>query len=52
MSQNAVVTGAGSGVGQALALALARDGWQVAIVGRRMESLEETIAKAERTRRG
>lgn len=46
MSQNAVVTGAGSGVGQATALALAQAGWQVAIVGRRMESLEGTISKA------
>jgi NAD(P)-dependent dehydrogenase (short-subunit alcohol dehydrogenase family) len=42
MSRNAVVTGAGSGVGQAIAIALARQGWQVAIVGRRAETLEET----------
>ena len=43
---NAVVTGAGSGVGQAIAIALAQDGWDVAIVGRRAESLEETRTKA------
>lgn len=46
MSRNAVVTGAGSGVGQAIALALARAGWQVVVVGRRSESLEETRRKA------
>lgn len=42
MSRNAVVTGAGSGVGQAIAIGLAREGWQVVIVGRRSETLEET----------
>ncbi len=46
MSRNAVVTGAGSGVGQAIAIALAKQGWQVAIVGRRQESLDETLTKA------
>lgn len=46
MSRNAVITGAGSGVGQAIALALARLGWRVAIVGRKLESLKETLAKA------
>lgn len=38
----AVITGAGSGVGRASALALLRDGWSVALTGRRMERLEET----------
>jgi NADP-dependent 3-hydroxy acid dehydrogenase YdfG len=38
----AVVTGAGSGVGQAVALAMVRDGWRVALVGRRPEPLAET----------
>jgi NAD(P)-dependent dehydrogenase (short-subunit alcohol dehydrogenase family) len=37
----ALVTGAGSGVGKASALALARTGWHVALVGRRRELLEE-----------
>lgn len=40
----AVVTGAGSGVGRATAVALARDGWRVALVGRRRAALEETAA--------
>lgn len=46
MSKNAVVTGAGSGVGQAVALALVKEGWRVAIVGRRAETLQDTVAKA------
>jgi NADP-dependent 3-hydroxy acid dehydrogenase YdfG len=41
--KTAVVTGAGSGVGQALALALAKEGWRVALVGRRPEALNETV---------
>lgn len=43
MSKNAVVTGAGSGVGQAVALALIRQGWRVAIIGRRTTTLQQTI---------
>jgi NAD(P)-dependent dehydrogenase (short-subunit alcohol dehydrogenase family) len=44
----AVVTGAGSGIGRAVSIALAREGYAVALVGRRAESLEETarLAKA------
>jgi len=38
----AIVTGAGSGIGRACALALAREGARVALVGRRRERLEET----------
>jgi NAD(P)-dependent dehydrogenase (short-subunit alcohol dehydrogenase family) len=36
----AVVTGAGSGIGKATALALLREGWAVALAGRRKELLE------------
>jgi NAD(P)-dependent dehydrogenase (short-subunit alcohol dehydrogenase family) len=43
LSKTAVVTGAGSGVGQAIALKLAQQGWQVALVGRRTETLHQTI---------
>ncbi len=43
----AIVTGAGSGVGKACALALAREGFPVALAGRRREPLEETAAVAE-----
>ena len=38
----AVVTGAGTGVGRASALALLRDGWTVVLTGRRMELLQMT----------
>jgi NAD(P)-dependent dehydrogenase (short-subunit alcohol dehydrogenase family) len=46
MTKNAVITGAGSGVGQAIAIALAREGWQVALVGRRREALLSTAKSA------
>jgi NAD(P)-dependent dehydrogenase (short-subunit alcohol dehydrogenase family) len=38
----ALVTGAGSGIGRAAAVALNAAGWSVALVGRRAELLEET----------
>jgi NAD(P)-dependent dehydrogenase (short-subunit alcohol dehydrogenase family) len=38
----AVITGAGSGVGRAAALALLNDGYGVALAGRRRDALEET----------
>lgn len=46
MAKTAVVTGAGSGVGQAVAIQLAREGWNVALVGRRPDSLRKTIEQA------
>jgi NAD(P)-dependent dehydrogenase (short-subunit alcohol dehydrogenase family) len=42
----AVVTGAGSGIGRAVALALQRNRWHVALSGRRVQMLEETAAEA------
>lgn len=47
MKKTAVITGGGSGVGQAIALKLVRQGWRVAIVGRRAETLQKTAALAE-----
>ncbi|MGW7541164.1 SDR family oxidoreductase [Streptomyces sp. NPDC054770] len=40
----AVVTGAGSGIGRAVAAELLRAGWSVALAGRRPATLEETAA--------
>jgi len=42
----AVVTGAGSGVGRAVATALLQNGYSVALAGRRREALEETASLA------
>ena len=39
----AVVTGAGSGLGRGIALALLAAGWQVALAGRRAGALEATV---------
>ena len=42
MKKSAVITGAGSGVGRAIALQLAQQGWRIAHIGRRAEPLRET----------
>ena len=42
LSKIALITGAGSGVGRAVALALAREGYAVVLAGRRNEALEDT----------
>ena len=44
----AMITGAGSGVGRATALAMHAAGYAVVLAGRRMARLEETAAMAER----
>jgi NADP-dependent 3-hydroxy acid dehydrogenase YdfG len=46
MTKTAVVTGGGSGVGRAVALALVQQGWRVAIIGRREDTLRETAARS------
>jgi len=43
----ALVTGAGSGIGRASALALHSAGYSVALAGRRLESLEKTTSMAD-----
>ena len=42
----ALVTGAGSGIGRATALALLREGYSVVLAGRRAETLEQTATEA------
>lgn len=39
-----VITGGGSGIGRALAIALAKRGYAVTIIGRRLENLQQTAA--------
>ena len=46
----ALVTGAGSGIGRTVALALLGAGYQVVLAGRRIEALEETVAMAGTTK--
>jgi NAD(P)-dependent dehydrogenase (short-subunit alcohol dehydrogenase family) len=43
----AVVTGAGSGLGRSIALALLGAGWQVALAGRRPDALDQTARAAQ-----
>ena len=43
----ALVTGGGTGIGQAAALALQGDGWNVVVTGRRKTELDKTVAMAK-----
>ena len=47
MGQNVLVVGGGTGMGEAIALALAAEGMNVAIAGRRQEKLDAVSAKAD-----
>lgn len=42
----AIVTGAGTGIGKAASLALLKDGWQVALAGRRVEPLRQVAVES------
>jgi NAD(P)-dependent dehydrogenase (short-subunit alcohol dehydrogenase family) len=46
MTKVAMVTGAGTGIGRASALALFREGYRVVLVGRRRDLLEQTAQEA------
>jgi len=45
-TKTAIITGAGTGIGKAAALALLKDGYQVALAGRRQAPLEQVVADA------
>ena len=45
-SKVAIVTGAGTGIGRAVAQALLADGWRVVLAGRRLELLQAVVAEA------
>jgi len=40
----AMITGAGSGIGRSVALAMMKEGYSVVLAGRRQEALDETVA--------
>jgi NAD(P)-dependent dehydrogenase (short-subunit alcohol dehydrogenase family) len=42
----AIVTGAGTGIGKAVATALLKNGWNTVFVGRRKDKLDEAVAEA------
>ncbi|WP_417720898.1 SDR family oxidoreductase [Salipiger sp.] len=46
MTQNIIITGAGSGIGRVTAKAFLEAGWNVGLVGRREEALKETAGDA------
>jgi NAD(P)-dependent dehydrogenase (short-subunit alcohol dehydrogenase family) len=48
IGKTAIVTGAGSGIGRAAAIALLKEGYNVVLAGRRPEALAETAARADR----
>ena len=44
--RSAIITGAGSGIGRAVALAMQADGYNVALAGRRAAELDKTVEQA------
>ena len=46
MNKVAIVTGAGTGIGKAAALALLKDGYRVGLAGRRIEPLQEAVQES------
>ena len=50
MTQSIIITGAGGGIGRATARAFLDAGWQVGLVGRRADALEETANGHDKAR--
>ena len=48
----AIVTGAGSGIGKCVSVALAKDGYSLALAGRRLERLESTVMAVKEVNAG
>jgi NAD(P)-dependent dehydrogenase (short-subunit alcohol dehydrogenase family) len=46
--ESALITGGGTGLGRAIALAFAREGAKVGVAGRRLDKLDETVSEIER----
>lgn len=46
-ARTVVITGAGSGIGRAVAQRFAAEGWNVALVGRTRETLDETVSTVD-----
>ena len=47
MSKNVLIIGGGTGMGEAIALSFAQQGWKVAVAGRRQEKLDAVAAQAD-----
>ncbi len=47
MARTAIITGSGTGIGKACALALAKDGWNVVVTGRRQDLLDGVSGEAQ-----
>ena len=46
MSKNVLIIGGGTGMGEAIALSFAKEGWKIAIAGRRQEKLDDVAKQA------